>query len=354
MNETLEFLVRHGAVVLFAAAFVEQIGVPLPAAPWLLAAGALAGAGKMNWFGSLSAATFGSLLADLIWFYLGRYRGHRVLNLLCRISLEPDSCVRRTQDLFTRFGMRGVLVAKFIPGLSTLAPPLAGSSGVSTPRFLFFDGLGSLLYGGCFILVGVLFSHQLEQIIDALAGLGRGALGVVAGLVTLYIGYKYFQRRRLLSELRMARITVDELHQKQEAGESPIILDLRSRVELLENPALIRGARHLTMDELQLRQEEIPRDRDIILYCSCPNEVSSAKAALLLHRRGILRVRPLLGGIDAWRKRNYPMELGAVGVISATGLDSGSGKRQPPIQILVAPENQSMKIQNSQSGRTMS
>ena len=268
MNETLEFLVRHGTSVLFAAVFVEQMGLPLPAAPWLLAAGALAGIGKMNWFVALNAAVIGSMLADLIWFYFGRHGGQRVLSLLCRISLEPDSCVRRTQDLFTRYGMRGVVVGKFIPGLSTLVPPLAGSSGVSVTRFFFFDGLGSLLYGGCFILVGVLFSHQLEQIIDAAAGLGGGALGVVVGLAALYIGYKYFQRHRLLSELRMARITVDELHQKLETGENPIILDLRSQAELERDPALIRGARHITMDEVQARQHEIPRDRDIILYCS--------------------------------------------------------------------------------------
>src|SRR5438093_2349728 len=268
MNETIEFLVRHGVAVLFAAVFVEQMGVPLPAAPWLLAAGALAGTGKMNWLVALSAAAVGSVLADLIWFYLGRYGGQRMLNLLCRISLEPDSCVRRTQDLFTRYGMRGVIVAKFIPGLSTLAPPLAGSSGVGAPRFFFFDGLGSLLYAGCFIVLGVLFSHQLEQVIVALASLGRSALGLVVGLVALYIGYKYYQRQRLLKELRMARITVDELHQKLETGENPSILDLRSESELERDPALIRGARHITMDDVQARQHEIPRDRDIILYCS--------------------------------------------------------------------------------------
>src|SRR5438093_9904773 len=224
MNDTIEFLVRHGVAVLFAAVFVEQMGVPLPAAPWLLAAGALAGTGKMNWLVALSAAAVGSILADLIWFYLGRYGGQRMLNLLCRISLEPDSCVRRTQDVFTRWGMRGVIVAKFIPGLSTLAPPLAGSSGVRASRFFFFDGLGSLLYAGCFILLGVLFSRQLEQIIAALASLGNGTLGVVIGVAALYIGYKYFQRRRLLNELRMARITVDELHRMLETGENPMIL----------------------------------------------------------------------------------------------------------------------------------
>jgi len=164
--------------------------------------------------------------------------------------------------------MRGVIVAKFIPGLSTLAPPLAGSSGVGALRFFFFDGLGSLLYAGCFVLLGLLFSNQLEQIIAALASLGSGALGVVVGLVALYIGYKYFQRRRLLNELRMARITVDEVHQKLEAGENPVILDLRSLAEVERNPLLIRGALHMTTDEVQARHHEIPRDRDIILYCS--------------------------------------------------------------------------------------
>lgn len=317
MNETLEFLVRHGVVILFAAVFVEQMGIPLPAAPWLLAAGALAGAGRMNWVAALAAAAFGSVLADMIWFGLGRHFGNRVLGLLCRISLEPDSCVRRTQGVFTRYGMKGIVVAKFIPGLSTLAPPLAGNSGVSTPRFLFFDALSSLLYAGSFILAGILFSSQLEQVIDALAGLGHRALGVVVALAALYIGLRYFRRHRLLSELRTARITVDELHQKQEAGESLLILDLRSVIELEQDPALIRGARHMTMDELQLRKQEIPRDRDIVLYCSCPNEVSSARMALLLHREGVKRVRPLLGGIDAWRERNYPTDLRIVEVTNA-------------------------------------
>jgi membrane protein DedA with SNARE-associated domain/rhodanese-related sulfurtransferase len=311
MNKSSDFLVHHGAAVLFAAVFVEQIGIPLPAALWLFAAGALIGAGKMSWFVALGSAAIGSLLADFIWFYLGRYYGNRVLGLLCRISLEPDTCVRRTQGVFTRHGVKGVIVAKFIPGLSTLAPPLAGSSGVSAPRFFAFDGAGSLLYVGSFIIVGVLFSRQLEQVISALASLGNGALALVAGLAALYIGYKYFQRHRLLRELRMARITVDELHKKVEAGENLMILDLRPNTELEENPSLIRGALHMTMDEIENRQKEIPRDRDIILYCSCPNEVSSARVALRLQQRGFLRVRPLLGGIDAWRERNYPTELHA-------------------------------------------
>src|SRR6267143_1888068 len=176
MNETLEFLVRHGAAVLFAAVFIEQMGLPLPATPWLVAAGALAGTGKMSGVVALSAATFGSLVADLIWFYLGRHYGNRILKLLCRISLEPDSCVRRTQNVFTRYGVKGIVVAKFFPGLSTLAPPLAASSGMSISRFLLFDGAGSLLYGSVFLSLGYVFSNQIEQIGAAIADIGGSAL----------------------------------------------------------------------------------------------------------------------------------------------------------------------------------
>ena len=327
MSEIYELLVRHGTVILFVVVFIDRIGVPLPSAPWLLAAGALAVAGKINWVTALVAGALGGLLADLIWFYLGRYYGKRVLSILCRISFEPDSCARQTQNLFTRYGMRGLMVSKFIPGLSTLAPPLAGNAGVGIVRFLFFDGLGSILHGGCFILVGVVFSRQIEQIIHALIGLGHGAVVVAAGLIALYASYKYFQRYRLLRELRMARITVDELHQKQEAGEKPMILDLRPLIELAQDPSLIRGAIHMTMDEVEHRHPEIPRDRDIILYCSCPNEVSSAKVALNLQRKGIIRVRPLLGGIDAWRARNYPTEprlIGPAGPVPADFVGGGT------------------------------
>jgi membrane protein DedA with SNARE-associated domain/rhodanese-related sulfurtransferase len=312
MNQSVDFLVRHGAAVLFASVFVEQMGVPLPAALWLFAAGALIATRQMPGSIALASATLGSLVADLIWFYLGRSYGQRVLGLLCRISLEPDSCVRRTQNVFTRHGARGLVAAKFIPGLSTLAPPLAGSSGVGTPRFILFDGVGSVLYVGSFMVVGMLFSRQLERVMAAAAALGSGALLVVAALAALYVACKYIQRQRLLRELGTARISVEELRQKVEAGEPLMILDLRSAEEIAAHPGSIRGAIHMDMDEVERRQQEIPRDRDVILYCSCPNEVSSARVALRLQRKGIARVRPLGGGIDAWRERNYPMDLPSV------------------------------------------
>jgi membrane protein DedA with SNARE-associated domain/rhodanese-related sulfurtransferase len=317
LNQTTQFLIHHGLPLVFAAVFVEQMGLPLPALPWLLAAGALSATGEFNLPLGLAATVFACLIADGIWFYLGRHRGNQVLSLLCRISLEPDTCVRRTQDVFSKYGLRGVLLSKFLPGLSTVAPPLAGMSGISVGRFLFVDGVGSLLYAGCLLGFGFVFSHQIDQIGAAIARIGGSALSLVVGLVVLYVAYKYFQRRRLLRQLRTARITVDELHHKLDAGEAPLIIDLRSSAAVEQDPVLIQGAIHLSMDDIEKRAHEFPHDRDIVVYCSCPNEVSSARVALRLQRRGFSRVRPLLGGIDAWRELNYPTEA-KVAVAAAT------------------------------------
>lgn len=327
MADPNQFLINHGLPLVFGAVLVEQMGLPLPALPWLLGAGALAATGKFSLLSAVAVTVVACLLADASWFYLGRYRGNQVLGLLCRISLEPDSCVRRTQNVFTKYGLKGVVVAKFVPGLSTVAPPLAGMSGISAGRFLLFDGLGSLLYGGCFILLGYFFSYQIEQLAFALVSVGGSALGLVAALVAGYIGFKLWQRHSLLRELRMARITTDELRQKLDAGENLVILDLRSSAALQEDPLLIQGAIHVSVDDIEKRHHEIPRDRDIIVYCSCPNEVTSARVALLLQRQGFTRVRPLLGGIDAWREQNYPMGLKAA--VIANTLVTGSASQAP-------------------------
>lgn len=164
MSQTTQFLISHGLPILFGVIFLEQMGLPLPGVPWLLAAGALSATRQFNLGLGIGATVVACLIADGFWFYLGRLRGNQVLAFLCRISLEPDSCVRRTLNLFTRYGLRGVVVAKFVPGMSTITPPLAGMSGTSASRFLLFDAMGSLLYGGLFLLLGYFFSHQITQI----------------------------------------------------------------------------------------------------------------------------------------------------------------------------------------------
>ncbi|HUE36997.1 MAG TPA: DedA family protein/thiosulfate sulfurtransferase GlpE [Candidatus Acidoferrum sp.] len=307
MNQTTQFLITNGLPIIFGAVFIDQIGVPIPAAPWLLAAGALAASGKFPWLAGLGLSMLACLIADFIWFYLGRLRGTQVLGFLCRISLEPDSCVRRTVNVFTRYGWRGIIIAKFIPGMSTVTPPLAGMSKLSAGQFLFFDTISSLLYSGGFILIGFIFSNQIAQIAETMENIGGDALILIVAFLLAYIAYKYWQRQSLLRELRMAKISVDELGKMLGSGENPLILDVRSSLELEQDPAIIRGAVHLALDDLQKGHGEFPHDREIIVYCDCPNEESSAKTALLLRRRGFKRVRPLLGGIEAWRKGKNPM-----------------------------------------------
>ena len=307
MIGTNQFLINHGLPILFGVILLEQLGLPIPGVPWLLAAGALAAAGHFNAIAGLVLATVACLIADFAWFYLGKFRGAQILGLLCRFSLEPDSCVRSTANVFHRYGWRGILIAKFVPGMSTVTPPLAGLSGLSSRRFLIFDGLGSLLYCGVFLLLGALFSNQIARIVAVFEHFGWGALRVILVLLALYIAFKFWHRQSLLRELRMAKITVSELRQLLDADAKPCILDLRSAMELKKNPVVILGALHLDLDELEKRQHEFPRDREIITYCDCPNEITSAKSALRLRKRGFTRVRPLLGGFAAWCEANHPL-----------------------------------------------
>src|SRR6266849_3582252 len=218
MHRTLEFLLHHGYVLLLGWVFAEQVGLPLPAMPLLLAAGALAGTGRLSFFASLFFAVLAALVADSIWYQLGRRKGIRILQLLCRISLEPDSCVRRTEGIFSKQGARSLLLAKFIPGLGTVAPPLAGIFHMRPRRFLFFDALGSLLWAGTFLGLGYIFSGQIERVAEYLASFGGWLLVLLLGVLAAYISYKFVARRRFLRELRISRITVDELKQKLDSG----------------------------------------------------------------------------------------------------------------------------------------
>ena len=308
MDEVFSFFVRHGGAVLFGAVFAEQIGLPLPAIPFLLAAGALAGAGKMSLAAAVGLSVVACLIGDQVWYELGRRRGRRVLDVLCRISLEPDSCVRRTENFFVRHGARSLLIVKFIPGLSTLAPALAGLFKIGIPRFLFYNSLGALIWTACFVGFGYLFSNQLERIALQAAQLGASLALLMVGSLVMYVAYKFIHRQRLLRELRIARITVEELKQMMDAGEKVTIVDLRQPLDIEAAPYRIPGAIRISVEDLEHRHHEIDRDRDVILYCACPNEVTSARMALLLRKKGIAKVRPLAGGVEAWRERNFPVE----------------------------------------------
>ena len=326
-EQTLEFVSRFGAPVVFVLVFIDQLGVPLPSPPMLLAFGALAGAGRIHPLLCLLAAVAGSLCADSAWFQLGRRKGSRVLGWLCRLSLEPDSCVSHTRDFVARRGARALLVAKFVPGLDTVGPPLAGMLGIRVPSFLFWSAAGALLWAGVYGGLGYLLGHDIERLLVASDRFGGLLLLVVAGLLAAYVASKLWARHRVLGSLRMARITPRELHALIVQGEQPVIIDARNRAAVAALPVIIEGALSVTLDEVEARQDGIPRERDVVVYCSCPNEVSAAQVALKLKRYGIERVRPLAGGIEAWAAQDLPVvpiAAAATGARPAAGAPSAA------------------------------
>ena len=268
MHGALEFLLKHGALVLFGWVFAEQLGLPLPAIPLLLAAGALAGAGQLSLGLALLLAVSAALLADMLWYELGRRRGIRVLHWLCRISLEPDSCVRRTEGLFAQHGARSLLLAKFLPGLGTVAPPLAGIFRMRPARFLAFDAAGAVLWAATFLGLGFAFSAQLERVAERALSLGGILFLLLLAALAAYIAWKFIARQRFLRELRITQITPEELKQKLDAGEELVIVNLRHTLDFEAAPETIPGAVRMDAQELQERNERLPRDREIVLYCT--------------------------------------------------------------------------------------
>ena len=307
MNPHVQDILRHGYLWLFLAALLERIGLPLLVTPLVIAAGAVAGLGDLSLLGIILVAVLASEIGDLIWYELGRNQGPSVLRLLCKISLEPDSCVRRSEDAFARHMTTSLISSKFVPGVGRLAGPVAGMSGMARDQFLLLNGLGSLLWAVVFALVGYIPARKLP--IDVLLEEAAGwflVLLVVA--LAANVIWKYVQRQRFIRSLRVSRMTVDELKAAIDRGERPFVVDLRHKLEFLVNPRTVSTAVRISPDELSLRHAEIPRDREVVLYCTCPSEATSAKVAMELKKIGITRVRPLMGGLQAWENQGYPMD----------------------------------------------
>jgi membrane protein DedA with SNARE-associated domain/rhodanese-related sulfurtransferase len=302
------FVAEYGLLLVFGVVLVERLGVPVPAMPVLLFAGAKAVDDPLYGVIALALAILACMTGDLAWFAAGRRYGHGVLRLLCRVSVSPDSCVRQTESAFEKRGVATLVIAKFVPGLTTVAPPVAGALGLKASSFLVFDGAGSALYSGTGIVLGLLFHDQVDWLIERLATLGARAMVMVAVLLALYVAYRWWDRYRFIKSLDAGRISVDELSRMMGAGEKPIVLDVRSRVHREIDGRRIPGAVHVDLDALEATLEGIPRDRDVVVYCACPNEVTAVKVAMQLRERGIRRVRPLLGGIDAWVLAGFEIE----------------------------------------------
>ena len=308
MELPTQILLMYGYLLLFGWVLVEQLGLPLPATPVLLAAGALSAEGQLSFPLALLAGLVAAVSADTAWFFVGKRYGHHVLRHLCRASMEPTICVRRTQNSFGRRRGATLLFAKFVPGLATLAAPIAGQNGMGFGAFLLFDIAGCLIWLGTMLGGGRAFGDLLKRDPSVLDWVGRfsGAL-LVLGIVAFFL-WRVMRRRMVLKELAAARLEPEELKRQLDAGEPVFIVDLRHPLELLPEPFTLPGAFHFSPDTLAARQQEIPRDRDIVLYCTCPSEATAAKTAMTLHRLGIDRVRPLRGGYDEWKRLGFPLD----------------------------------------------
>jgi membrane protein DedA with SNARE-associated domain/rhodanese-related sulfurtransferase len=296
---------QYGLMIVTINVLLDQIGLPVPAVPTLVVAGAIAAGGQMSLAALFIWSVIACLAADCGWYLVGKRYGVRVLKTLCRISLEPDSCVSQTQTRFERWGVNSLVIAKFIPGLAIIAPPMAGAMRIGWPRFVLLSTCAAVLWVGFGLAAGVLFKSQIGRLLELLREFGSVTVAGIVTLLAAYIAYKWWERRRFYRMLRMARISVADLNALIQSGTAPLIIDVRSLTARALEPRWIPGALHVPLQEVAHRLKELPRDRDTILYCTCPSEASAARVAKILMNHGFKRVRPLYGGLDAWIAAGY-------------------------------------------------
>jgi membrane protein DedA with SNARE-associated domain/rhodanese-related sulfurtransferase len=298
---------RYGLWVVFANVLLAESGLPLPAFPILVAAGALATRGGHPLVGLIAAGVGGCLTADLAWYWCGKSYGGRVLGWLCRMSISPDRCVRQTETMFLKIGKSSLLFAKFFPGLSTMSVAMAGVSGMRAFAFLLLDATGALLFVSVALGLGFAFQDKIADILETLADTGKvGALGVLA-LLSLYLLARWWRRRSFIRALRMDRITVAELRRSIDEGRNPLILDARPKQARLRD-GIIAGAMPADAEDLDAIMTAARPGREVVVYCACPNEASAATVAKRLQTAGLKRIHPLLGGIEAWIRAGLPVE----------------------------------------------
>ncbi|HSV60505.1 MAG TPA: VTT domain-containing protein [Variovorax sp.] len=301
MQELLELATRHGVAVVFLATLAARLGAPVPASAVLVVAGGLVAAGDLSLVAVLGVAVLANVLGDGAWYYAGRHFGYRVMRLLCKVSMSPDSCVRRSESLITDWGGASLLAAKFVPGVSVVAPPMAGALHMPLLRFTLFDAAAGLIWTGVFVGLGWVFSEQIQAVLDAMANAGAVGAALLVALIIIGVGMRWWRRRAVLRDLDMMRIGVDELRALLDDSESaPVVIDVRSEAATAIDPRRIPGALPMHPDGIERHVPQLPRDREIVLYCDCPNDFSAAKAAAVLARHGFVRVRPLRGGLQAW------------------------------------------------------
>jgi len=308
MPLALDFFVHHAYLILFAWIAAEQIGLPLPSVPLLLTAGTLTATHQLNLLAIVISAVAACILSDSIWYFMGARYGGTIVRMVCKLSFESAACVRRTGDFFQRYGARALLLAKFVPGLGAVAAPIAGQSRMPYASFVSFDAAGALLWSLAAVLVGRFFGDVLKRHPEVLAEVGHSAGLLFVLLLISFFCYRIYRQRAFLRQIRGAKIEPEELKAKLDAGEDIYIIDLRHPLDYLPDPRRLPGAVLFKPDTLVADADRVPRDRDIVLYCTCPSDATSARTALRLRSLGIYRVRPLHGGYEAWKKLDYPLE----------------------------------------------
>lgn len=307
-----DLVAQYGPALVFVNVLAASLGLPVPALPVLVLFGAMAamhpGSIGQQVASVLVLSIVATLIGDSVWFFAGRLYGGNTLKTLCKLSLSRDTCVKKTERFFGRWGVRVLALAKFIPGLSIVSVPMAGAMGTPYRQFLAFDGIGGALWAGFGLVVGVLFAPQIDMLLAGASRLGRMAALVVGALLLLYAAWRWQRRRQLIKKLANARITVDDLYRAMQNDTPPVVFDIRSHEKRKLDPYIIPGA--LFADERQLDEimSKYPRERKLVIYCSCPNEVSAAWMAKQLSEAGFADVLPLLGGLDAWRDAGRTLE----------------------------------------------
>ena len=268
MDALTSLLTQHGLTLVFANVLLAQLGLPIPALPMLIVAGALIAEGSLNVASLALVVVIASLLGDTPWYFAGRRYGYAILRTLCRISVEPDSCVKQTENIFTRWGPPSILVAKYIPGFSTVAPPLAGTMGVGFGRFIAYSAVAALLWAALPVAGGFFFRNEVEWLLRQLEAMGAGAVAIITALALVYVGIKTIQRYLLIRFLRRVRISVDELRTMVAAGRQPVIFDVRSALAREAEPRRIPGAISVDLDTVESMLEHVPAGREVVVYCS--------------------------------------------------------------------------------------
>ncbi|QGZ57800.1 DedA family protein/thiosulfate sulfurtransferase GlpE [Paraburkholderia acidiphila] len=307
-----DLIAQYGPALVFINVLAGSLGLPVPAMPALVLFGAMAamhpGSIGQQVAPVLGLAIFAMLIGDSVWFMAGRLYGGNTLKTLCKLSLSRDTCVKKTERFFGRWGVRVLAIAKFVPGLSLVSVPLAGAMGVPYRQFIGFDGIGAALWSGTGLLIGVMFAPQIDMMLAGASRLGRFAAVVVVALLVLYAVYRWQRRRQLIKKLANARITVEDLFRAMGGKPPPVVFDIRSEEKRKLDPYIIPGA--LFADERKLDEivGKYPNDQKLVIYCSCPNEISAAWMAKKLAEAGFTDVVPLLGGLDAWRDAGRALE----------------------------------------------